>query len=139
MAQGVFLLKEYSIGFSWPHLYANKWRGSPPRFWKCVLIGSWVKIIKEQLVFPSGTATGQLISVMHRQPPPTTGGNGTLKRRAVPEGYSQLEQDETSETPVQDEEGGEIPLVRNGWTLLGGSFITSGALTVRQNNSCSAL
>lgn len=33
-----------------------------------------MKIIEEQLAFPSGTATAQLVSVLHELPPPDTAG-----------------------------------------------------------------
>ncbi|KAG8906328.1 hypothetical protein FRB99_007108 [Tulasnella sp. 403] len=96
------------------------------------------QIIKEKLVFPSGTATAQLIAVMHNQPPPKTEGTASLRRRAPPEGYSRLESDEEHERPSNEvdpaEHTPEAPKqpgqISNGWHLLGWSFTASGSLTL---------
>lgn len=55
-------------------------------------------IIKEQLKFPSGTATAQMISLLHDLPDVTTSPNTTLRRRRV-----FLEPDESHElSDIQD-------------------------------------
>ncbi|KAG8898597.1 hypothetical protein FRC00_002603, partial [Tulasnella sp. 408] len=90
-------------------------------------------IIKEKLVFPSGTATAQLISVMHRQPPPKTDATSSLRRRPVPEGYSQLGTEESVQTETQADglpEADEPAELKNGWALLGWSFVSSGVMTL---------
>ncbi|KAK2460316.1 hypothetical protein APHAL10511_007705 [Amanita phalloides] len=86
-------------------------------------------IIKEQLAFPSGTATAQLISVLHQIPPPET----SVKRR---QGYRLLdEEDDTdaetlaSESPADpdDDETWERQTVeKEGWHDLRWSFAVSG-------------
>ncbi|KAG8897511.1 hypothetical protein FRC00_004156 [Tulasnella sp. 408] len=89
-------------------------------------------IIKEKLVFPSGTAIAQLISVMHRQPPPKTDATSSLRRRPVPEGYSQLGTEESVQTETQADgvpEADEPAELKNGWALLGWSFVSSGVMT----------
>ncbi|KAG8898595.1 hypothetical protein FRC00_002601 [Tulasnella sp. 408] len=88
-------------------------------------------IIKEKLVFPSGTAAAQLISVMHRQPPPKTDATSSLRRRPVPEGYSQLDTEDTVQTETQADgvpEADEPAELKNGWALLGWSFVSSGVM-----------
>ncbi|KAG8984932.1 hypothetical protein FRB90_005045, partial [Tulasnella sp. 427] len=90
-------------------------------------------IIKEKLVFPSGTATAQLISVMHRQPPPKIDGASSLRRRPVPQGYTQLAAEENAQPIAQEDQVPEddVPVeLENGWALLGWSFLSSGALTL---------
>ena len=95
------------------------------------------QIIEEQLTFPSGTATAQLISVLHKLPPPDT---GVHKRR----GYTALESEDVAdatreegvdveadrEGDEQDEEVKEV-VSNEGWSALGWSFVASAALTVR--------
>jgi uncharacterized oligopeptide transporter (OPT) family protein len=94
------------------------------------------KIIKEQLAFPSGTATAQLISVLHRMPPPDT----TVRRRS---GYRAIDtEDLTHPTAIADEpenhqeaaaedDFNEREVVqREGWEDLLMSFLASGAMTV---------
>jgi len=94
-----------------------------------------VKIIEEQLAFPSGTATAQLISVLHKVPLPTT----SLRQRR---GYSALrteEDEETqhlplpSDTPLDDEVEEDLrqTVQGEGWSALSWSFVASGLLTVR--------
>ncbi|KZT51742.1 OPT superfamily oligopeptide transporter [Calocera cornea HHB12733] len=95
-------------------------------------------IIKENLPFPSGTATAQLISVMHNEPPPAS-----LRRRHVPSpqgDYSALPPSsadpEVPETPEQaqaSEREERAQLAKDasqGWRALGWSFAASGALTL---------
>ncbi|KAG8978051.1 hypothetical protein FRC05_011166 [Tulasnella sp. 425] len=94
---------------------------------------SHIQIVKEKLVFPSGTATAQLIAVMHRQLPPKTDTASSLRRRPVPQGYSQLDTDEGVESETQTDgvpEVDEPAELQNGWPLLGWSFVSSGALTL---------
>ena len=45
------------------------------------------QIIKEKLAFPSGTATAQLIAVLHKLPPP-------MEPNAIPQEYAPLSTDE---------------------------------------------
>ncbi|KAF7294517.1 Oligopeptide transporter [Mycena kentingensis (nom. inval.)] len=92
-------------------------------------------IVKEQLAFPSGTATAQLIAVLHEMPPPDT----TIRRRV---GYTAIEAEDLSVHPIvrdEDEVGEETPLYNTaapenvqseGWRALGYSFLASGALTL---------
>ena len=105
------------------------------------------QIIKEKLAFPSGTATAQLISVLHRKPLP---GTALRNRRA----YSHLGPVDTSRGDYQaipsadlvdsqfqhseglvdeadiddDQEREEVHL--EGWSMLGWSFAASAGLTV---------
>jgi uncharacterized oligopeptide transporter (OPT) family protein len=104
-------------------------------------------IIEEQLAFPSGTATAQLISVLHDMPPPDT----SVRRRA---GYSPIDDDDsiqasssvpdipaTPDTPRYDaipssELATGHPLDREnavqktGWKALTYSFIASSVMTL---------
>ncbi|KAJ7066703.1 OPT oligopeptide transporter protein-domain-containing protein [Mycena amicta] len=88
-------------------------------------------IVKEQLAFPSGTATAQLIAVLHKMPPPDT----TVRRRA---GYSAIENEDLGVHRIQDDDdvpNEETPLHTDnvqseGWRALGSSFIASGVLTL---------
>ncbi|TFK40407.1 oligopeptide transporter [Crucibulum laeve] len=92
-------------------------------------------IIEEQLSFPSGTATAQLISVLHKLPPPDT----SVRQRA---GYRQLDPEE--DVPVH-EAIADVPVVEGedehdveerevvehqGWHALLYSFVASGAMTL---------
>ncbi|KAF9565258.1 OPT superfamily oligopeptide transporter [Agrocybe pediades] len=90
-------------------------------------------IIEEQLTFPSGTATAQLISVLHDLPPPDT----TVRRR---QGYRHLE-DQEEDAGMPDESAPpvtsshEVPadqavVAREGWNELIWSFGVSGAMTL---------
>ncbi|KAJ7019917.1 OPT oligopeptide transporter protein-domain-containing protein [Mycena alexandri] len=85
-------------------------------------------IIKEQLAFPSGTATAQLIAVLHKMPPPDT----TIRRR-VTAGYIPVEEEDTA-IPQTDDETDDIPVSETvqsqGWSALASSFAASGALTL---------
>ncbi|KAI0706755.1 OPT oligopeptide transporter [Cerioporus squamosus] len=101
-------------------------------------------IIEEQLAFPSGTATGQLISVLHEMPPPDT----TLRHRPA---YNALATDEEDEniaymgpspltptpTPLETDalhvpDAPEVEVVaeKEGWSALTWSFAASGAMTL---------
>ena len=104
------------------------------------------KIIEEQLAFPSGTATAQLISVLHQLPPPDT----SVRRR---HGYREIahEYDEAtvpsaaaeslSATPIDEVDIDQEALVvpgdsgtedrkPEGWGSLVWSFLVSGVMTV---------
>ncbi|KAL5634620.1 hypothetical protein ACGC1H_002609 [Rhizoctonia solani] len=97
-------------------------------------------IIKEELIFPSGTATAQLISVLHanQQGPQDEGrtyispsGSRVTRRR----GYEALPVDEPEELDhdsVEDEEVGQKEHydVTQSWKTLGISFVTSALLTL---------
>ncbi|KAG9013964.1 hypothetical protein FRB94_004344 [Tulasnella sp. JGI-2019a] len=89
-------------------------------------------IIKEKLVFPSGTATAQLISVMHGEAAPGKEGVPSLRRRGTRgEEYSRLDShpdDEgtTAESPAKR----DGKSASGGWLLLAVSFLASGALTL---------
>ncbi|KIK63019.1 hypothetical protein GYMLUDRAFT_41321 [Collybiopsis luxurians FD-317 M1] len=92
-------------------------------------------IIEEELAFPSGTATAQLISVLHKLPPPDT----SVRRR---NGYQQIEDQEAGDdedtlhsqetrpaeetTPLRDPE--IVPSA--GWHELVWSFFASALLTL---------
>ncbi|KAJ4477207.1 OPT oligopeptide transporter protein-domain-containing protein [Lentinula aciculospora] len=84
-------------------------------------------IIEEELAFPSGTATAQLISVLHKLPPPDT----SLRRR---NGYQSVEDQDFEEddhpvretTPLRDPE--VTPTA--GWHELLWSFVASSLLTL---------
>ncbi|KAK7033176.1 OPT oligopeptide transporter protein-domain-containing protein [Favolaschia claudopus] len=83
-------------------------------------------IVHEQLAFPSGTATAQLIAVLHKMPPPDT----SIRRRV---GYIAIEDEET-DTPPPQYEVQEAPASESvqtqGWHALASSFAASGALTL---------
>ncbi|KAI0346306.1 oligopeptide transporter [Trametopsis cervina] len=92
-------------------------------------------IVDEQLAFPSGTATAQLIAVLHQLPPPDT----SVRRRR---GYQELDQDDANhahsdELPQAEDsellanpelEGTEVK--QEGWAALIWSFAASGAMTL---------
>lgn len=89
-----------------------------------------VQIIEEQLPFPSGTATAQLVSVLHQTPLP----DSTLRRRRE---YTSLETEEDANEPDSSEiDTGDDPIDEQstvqteGWSALSWSFIASGAMTV---------
>jgi uncharacterized oligopeptide transporter (OPT) family protein len=90
------------------------------------------QIIKEKLAFPSGTATAQLISVLHRLPPAT---DPALRRR---HGYNPID---TNEAPLESEQelideaeqtDHEPVPPSTSWRFLLWSFLASGSMTVRQ-------
>ncbi|KAF8635182.1 hypothetical protein AX15_000514 [Amanita polypyramis BW_CC] len=93
-------------------------------------------IIEEQLSFPSGTATAQLISVLHKLPPPVT----SIRQRR---GYREIDpEDDTNAkptavpslaTPDDDAESDtyEREAVQNeGWYDLKSSFAVSGFVAI---------
>ncbi|KAH9178305.1 OPT oligopeptide transporter protein-domain-containing protein [Lactarius sanguifluus] len=88
-------------------------------------------IVDEQLAFPSGTATAQVISVLHKLPSTKSG----LRAR---HGYSPLNlQDEEPPglpDPVDDSQDPEIEasevVQHEGWSALTWSFLASGSLTL---------
>ncbi|PPR00882.1 hypothetical protein CVT24_000367, partial [Panaeolus cyanescens] len=93
-------------------------------------------IIEEQLSFPSGTATAQLISVLHQLPPPDT----SVRRRG---GYRHIEDEEDlpdedeevlADTPTLHENEQQIAerdvVEHQGWHDLLWSFAASGLLTL---------
>ncbi|KZP11045.1 OPT superfamily oligopeptide transporter [Athelia psychrophila] len=92
-------------------------------------------IIKEQLAFPSGMATAQLISVLHHLPPPET----SIRRRTGYEAVDSEAIDEpqgiipdvvedfaTDEREAIDREG----VKQQGWSDLLWSFLASGVMTL---------
>lgn len=87
-------------------------------------------IIEEQLSFPSGTATAQLISVLHKLPPPDT----SIRRR---QGYHQVDLEDENrrdDVPTVDQEGEAVVereiVEHEGWQDLVWSFVVSGTLTL---------
>ncbi|KAJ3757415.1 OPT oligopeptide transporter protein-domain-containing protein [Lentinula raphanica] len=83
-------------------------------------------IIEEELAFPSGTATAQLISVLHKLPPPDT----KLRRR---NGYEPVEDEEHIQTePALETTPLNEPDITAaaGWHELLWSFVASGTLTL---------
>lgn len=90
------------------------------------------QIVDEQLAFPSGTATAQVISVLHKMPSTS----GLRPRR----GYSPLNLQDDEPSPlldsVDDSQDPEIEaslsevVQHEGWSALTWSFLASGALTV---------
>lgn len=93
------------------------------------------KIIKEQLTFPSGTATAQLVSVLHHLPPPDT----SIRHRT---GYREVNTSDDEEIRnhavsgpseiVEDIDAGEREVVQHqGWSDLVWSFLASSFMTVR--------
>ncbi|KZT42258.1 oligopeptide transporter [Sistotremastrum suecicum HHB10207 ss-3] len=101
-------------------------------------------IIKEELAFPSGTATAQLISVLHNTPLPESSSTASVRKRA---GYHALAAEEDHLDTWRDEEGAQeasssseptippqtvkqdIDPAQN-WKALIWSFAASGSLTV---------
>jgi len=91
------------------------------------------QIIEEELKFPSGTATAQLVSVLHGLPPPDT----AVRRRRV---YSEIATDEGDDITTPDShlhDGyGEVDhneredAEAGGWQALGYSFLASSFMTV---------
>ncbi|KAJ7104085.1 OPT oligopeptide transporter protein-domain-containing protein [Mycena belliarum] len=85
-------------------------------------------IVNEQLAFPSGTATAQLIAVLHKMPPPDT----TIRRRI---GYSPVEEEDTDAQRTDrdnqiEESRAPDSLQSEGWHALTSSFVASGTLTL---------
>ena len=91
------------------------------------------QIVEEQLAFPSGTATAQLISVLHQLPPPDT----SIRRRTA---YSELATDEAGHDDIvvstttddrDDDENNERRVAQQeGWQSLTWSFVASSVMTV---------
>lgn len=75
-------------------------------------------IVKEKLVFPSGTATAQLIALLHKQPPLQGLNPSAAAYTRVPQG-----DDAVSRKPAGALNG-------SGWWALGGSFAASALMTV---------
>ncbi|ODN95854.1 oligopeptide transporter 8 [Cryptococcus wingfieldii CBS 7118] len=104
-------------------------------------------IVKEKLVFPSGTATAQLISLLHQIPPPAEV-QGTRSRayRRLPrtshsvsparprheeEGAASFDDGRRSgAVRLEEEEKDKELMTGKGWWALGLSFLASGHLTV---------
>jgi uncharacterized oligopeptide transporter (OPT) family protein len=84
-------------------------------------------IVKEKLVFPSGTATAQLIALLHHAPSPVQGLNPT------PAGVYRRIPRHADETVPKDD-----PISGKGWAALGWSFFASGAITVSSDPGCSS-
>ncbi|OCF41916.1 oligopeptide transporter 8 [Kwoniella heveanensis CBS 569] len=97
-------------------------------------------IVKEKLVFPSGTATAQLISLLHKTPLPS---ERSTYRSAGSTAYRRLPRTSRSQSPPAERSrlsGEEVRLdgvekdsevmSGQGWWALGWSFVASGALTV---------
>lgn len=93
-------------------------------------------IIEEQLPFPSGTATAQLISVLHRLPPPDT----TIRQRR---GYRQLDAEDDADVEplassdpqtLDDEADSDVherqAVQEEGWHDLIWSFCAAGLMTL---------
>ncbi|KAF7771568.1 hypothetical protein Agabi119p4_5879 [Agaricus bisporus var. burnettii] len=91
-------------------------------------------IVEEELAFPSGTATAQLINVLHQLPPPDT----TLRRR---QGYQQIDNeaidrvDTTAESPPSYQAVGSVDRVpevveHDGWRPLLWSFVFSAVVSL---------
>lgn len=100
-------------------------------------------IVKEKLVFPSGTATAQLIALLHKAPPPTetlsSDRTGAGPYRRLPrDSVEDLEEDIGPAGPGRKEEKQEV-MGGSGWKALGWSFAASGALTVSHHKPYSIL
>ncbi|KAH8112646.1 oligopeptide transporter [Phellopilus nigrolimitatus] len=95
-------------------------------------------IIEEQLAFPSGTATAQLISVLHDVPPPgTTRAEDRLRHRrgyaalgTNDEGRSEEPAFDLVEEDVEEREDEREAVRREGWLALGQSFSASALMTL---------
>ncbi|KAI0759577.1 OPT oligopeptide transporter [Trametes elegans] len=89
-------------------------------------------IIEEQLAFPSGTATGQLISVLHQMPPPDT----NVRRRRGYNALASSEEDESIAYGVEAQEADTLQAPdaevaeEEGWSALSWSFAASGIMTL---------
>ncbi|KII89975.1 hypothetical protein PLICRDRAFT_138375 [Plicaturopsis crispa FD-325 SS-3] len=93
-------------------------------------------VIEEQLKFPSGTATAQLISVLHQLPPPDTSvrqrrGYAALTEEAhdFPDTPSTSLDHQVPEIPEREVEEREV-VQREGWPALTWSFLASSAMTL---------
>lgn len=103
-------------------------------------------VVKEKLVFPSGTATAQIIAVLHKVDLPQEGATGEVKKRA---GYRLLgedeerqevseaeDEDERVEGVAEGEESTQEKIDRQGWVALSLSFALSASYTVSVPVSC---
>ncbi|KAK4684568.1 required for meiotic nuclear division protein 1, partial [Tremellales sp. Uapishka_1] len=79
-------------------------------------------IVKEKLVFPSGTATAQLIALLHKAPPPLQSLD-TSSSTSRP--YQHLPR---SPLPTTSEEKDDV-MNGHGWWAFGWSFAASGGMT----------
>jgi uncharacterized oligopeptide transporter (OPT) family protein len=96
------------------------------------------QIIKEKLAFPSGTATAQLISVLHQQPLSKLDGitHRTNAYEALAsedpdserQAHRTIIEDQEDSNQTDEEEGREL-LIAKGWNNLLWSFAASGLLT----------
>lgn len=99
-------------------------------------------IVREKLVFPSGTATAQMISVLHSAPAPAS--TSALRHRrpsssarsagsgyeAVPDRDRDEDEDEVEEETVKQGKG---EFDQTGWVALSWSFGVSAIFTVRSS------
>lgn len=106
-------------------------------------IDIFLKIIEEQLPFPSGTATAQLINVLHQLPPPDT---GIRRRRGYQQVDTEADNEEIEDTEVlaapqqqEHDEAERDEVEQEGWHSLVWSFVFSAAVSVRTFNSRSVL
>jgi OPT family oligopeptide transporter len=79
-------------------------------------------LLKENLVFPSGTATAQVISVLHNVPPPDD--DGTRKRRKG------VEREDVRYGAVAEDVEEVTKVDRSSWTALTYSFLLSSAVSM---------
>lgn len=92
-------------------------------------------IIEEQLAFPSGTATAQLISVLHDIRPEMNRSEDSLRHRR---GYRVIDTndeevpDASDVNEIEEEQNQEErdAVRRDGWVALGSSFIASALMTL---------
>ncbi|EIW67040.1 hypothetical protein TREMEDRAFT_64906 [Tremella mesenterica DSM 1558] len=91
-------------------------------------------IIKEKLVFPSGTATAQLIALLHKAPPPSRGfATPTVAYRALSRSSRSLSRERgiNGEQAANNHKEKEQDIMGgSGWWVLGISFAASGGLTL---------
>lgn len=98
-------------------------------------------IIKEKLVFPSGTATAQLIALLHKAPPPRE-----ALESSRPPAYSRIPGGMAEEGEIGNVgpagPGGKAEKEQimggEGWKALGWSFAASGGLTVSTDANTSS-
>lgn len=80
-------------------------------------------ILKEKMVFPSGTATAQVISVLHSKS--IAGEGNTIRRRTAGE-------EEYQPIPDAEEDSKQASIGASEWKYLGSSFSVSAAATVSE-------
>lgn len=124
--------------------FASKWYACFPAFRQNVWIHRDHQIIKEQLTFPSGTATAQLISVLHQLPPPDTSVRRRHRYMPLDTGEDQAHEPDSPivDDPDQDDlnqhDSTEREVVQQeGWQKLVWSFFASSIMTVSANSSSS--